>query len=247
MTKSELYLATMLGEYSGSIPPPNTKVEIYLYNLLMSGGTSGGASNPPIVKLTLNPSKELYDIASDSISTIKITTNVTKRTNDIKYIRYYVDDVLINETTENIASGGSFSYEYTPASPITKTTTVKVVVFDGSTDITQSKTITFTGLSYYGTVNESVSIPTESDVLTLQNSILKGSCALTYDRIQVEYGKVLYAYPKTLGKVTKIVDSLNFDYTNSYNSGTLSVNGIDYYYYILIDAMGTDNGYQKFS
>ena len=239
----------MQNEYSGRIPLPNTRVEIYLYEMLMNGGAGGGGgtSNPPVVKLTLNPSKELYDISSDSIPSIKITTTVTKRTNDIQYIRYYVDDVLVNESTENVTSGGSFTYEYTPASPITQTTTIKVVVFDGSVDTTQSKTITFTGLSYYGTVDESVSIPTESDILGLQNSILKGSCALTYDRIQVEYGKVLYAYPVTLGKVTKIVDSLNFDYTNSYNSGTLSVNGIDYYYYILIDAMGTDNGYQKFS
>ena len=45
-TKEELYLAAILGEYSGELPLPNTKVECYLYKLATDGvpGGSGGGS-----------------------------------------------------------------------------------------------------------------------------------------------------------------------------------------------------------
>lgn len=45
-TKEELYLAAILGEYSGELPMPNTKVECYLYKLATDGvpGGSGGGT-----------------------------------------------------------------------------------------------------------------------------------------------------------------------------------------------------------
>ena len=45
-TKEELYLAAILGEYSGELPLPNTKVECYLYKLASEGvpGGSGGGT-----------------------------------------------------------------------------------------------------------------------------------------------------------------------------------------------------------
>lgn len=45
-TKEELYLAAILGEYSGELPMPNTKVECYLYKLASEGvpGGSGGGT-----------------------------------------------------------------------------------------------------------------------------------------------------------------------------------------------------------
>ena len=45
-TKEELYLAAILGEYSGELPLPNTKVECYLYKLATDGvpGGSGGGT-----------------------------------------------------------------------------------------------------------------------------------------------------------------------------------------------------------
>jgi hypothetical protein len=46
-TKEELYLAAILGEYSGELPMPNTKAECYLYKLATDGvpGGSGGGQH----------------------------------------------------------------------------------------------------------------------------------------------------------------------------------------------------------
>jgi hypothetical protein len=43
-TKEELYLAAILGEYSGELPMPNTKVECYLYKLATDGVPGGNGS-----------------------------------------------------------------------------------------------------------------------------------------------------------------------------------------------------------
>ena len=43
-TKEELYLAAILGEYSGELPLPNTKVECYLYKLAKDGVPGGSGS-----------------------------------------------------------------------------------------------------------------------------------------------------------------------------------------------------------
>lgn len=43
-TKEELYLAAILGEYSGELPLPNTKVECYLYKLATDGVPGGSGS-----------------------------------------------------------------------------------------------------------------------------------------------------------------------------------------------------------
>ena len=43
-TKEELYLAAILGEYSGELPMPNTKVECYLYKLAKDGVPGGSGS-----------------------------------------------------------------------------------------------------------------------------------------------------------------------------------------------------------
>lgn len=288
MTKSEIYLASMLGEYSGTLPPPNTKIEIYLHQLATSGGagpgsagggvlqnslTSGdakvggidaGTTYPAgtsmekmwadlldaqgglVVTIGLTPSKDMYSANIESISTIDISAIVLNSTATVDRVQFYANSTLIHEISSDLGSGGKFTYTYTPPTPIVTTTTFRVVVSSGNIIESSEKTVKFLGQSYYGTVDDSVVTPTELDILGLQNTVLKDTNGLIYDGISVEYGKVLYAYPTVLGKIDRIVDALNFDYTNSYTNGEITVNGIPYLYYLLKDSMGTENGYQKF-
>ena len=50
-TKEELYLAAILGEYSGELPLPNTKVECYLYKLAKDGVPGGSGCRRPAPSL----------------------------------------------------------------------------------------------------------------------------------------------------------------------------------------------------
>lgn len=238
---SELISSTNIGSVTaGKVYPAGTKLETIIRDILT---TYTKAS----VKITLDPATEIYDAVTDSLSTIDITSVVTKGTNNIESVTFYVDGIEVDEITTGVQDGGTFDYNHTFVAPTNKTFTVKVSVYDGQQTSTETKTVTFIGKSYYGCVAEDVTTPTEADVKALQFNTLKNSKKLVYSEIQVDYGKVLYAYPASLGKLTKILDADGRDYTGSYTMSELTVDGIDYYAYLLIDAMGTDNGYQSFT
>lgn len=238
---SELISSTNIGSVTaGKVYPAGTKLETIIRDILT---TYTKAS----VKITLDPATEIYDEVTDSLSTIDITSVVTKGTNNIESVTFYVDGIEVDEITTGVQDGGAFNYNHAFAAPTNKTFTVKVSVYDGQQTSTETKTVTFIGKSYYGCVAEDVTTPTEADVKALQFNTLKNSKKLVYSEIQVDYGKVLYAYPASLGKLTKILDADSRDYTGSYTMSELTVDGIDYYAYLLIDAMGTDNGYQSFT
>ena len=239
--EEDLTATTSIGSVtSGKTYPKGTSLEQIIRDILTTYQKAGLA-------VTLDPVKELYDVVTETLSSIKVTASATKGTNDIVSITFFVDGVEQKEITSGVAEGGSFNYQHNFTTPQKSTFTIKVTVTDGKQATTVTKTITFIGKSYFGTVGEDVEIPTEFEIKNLQNNVLKNTRKLTYSGIQVDYGKVLYAYPKSLGALTKITDADGRDYTASYTSGEVTVDGIEYLYYILIDAMGTDDGYQLFT
>ena len=238
--EEDLVATTAIGSVtSGKTYTKGTPLEDIIRDILTTYQKAGLA-------VTLNPSKELYDIVTETLSSINVTASATKGTGEITSITFFIDGVEQKEITSGVANGGSFNYTHNFTTPQNTTFTVKVTVTDGKQATTVTKDIVFIGKSYYGTVAEDVTTPTEFDVKNLDYNTLKNSKKLVYSGIQVEYGKVLYAYPKSLGALTKIVDADNRDYTNSYTVSEVEVDGIPYYAYLLTDAMGTDDGYQSF-
>lgn len=238
---SELVSSTNIGSVTaGKVYPAGTKLETIIRDIL----TTYTKAN---IKIILDPATEIYDAVTDTLSSIDISSVVTKGTNNIESVTFYVDGIEVDELTTGVQDGGTFNYAHTFVTPTNKTFTVKVSAFDGKQTATETKTVTFIGKSYYGCVAEDITAPTETDIKGLQFNTLKNSKKLIYSEIQVDYGKVLYAYPASLGKLTKILDADGRDYTSSYTMSEVVVDGIDYYAYLLIDAMGTDNGYQSFT
>ena len=236
----KLEATTTIGSATGKTYAAGTKLEDIIRDILTTYQKCS-------IAVSLNPTQELYDVVEDTLDKIITTATVTKGTNDIIEVSFFVDGIELKEITSGIADGGTFSYEHIFSTPTNQTFTIKITATDGKQATTVTKTITFIGKSYFGTVGEDVEIPTEFEIKNLQNNVLKNTRKLTYSGIQVDYGKVLYAYPKSLGALTKITDADGRDYTASYASGEVTVDGIEYLYYILIDAMGTDDGYQLFT
>lgn len=54
--------------------------------------------------------------------------------------------------------------------------------------------------------------------------------------VEMDYQKTLYAYPKSYGALESIKDANGFEYLLSYTREEISMNGEDYYVYILTDA-----------
>ena len=202
----------------------------------------------PAMTLGINPTKTIYDKVTETLASITINANVTKKTENIKEIRFYVDNVLVNTDTTH-PNGGLVSYTHTFASPTNTTFNVKIECEDikGATSKVSANTnVYFVGKSYYGVVEDdgtSFAI-TESLIKGLSKTEVKIKKALTYKNINATFGRIIYAYPKDLpsgGALTSIKDQgTGWSVFDSYTSQEITIDGITYLCYYMIDAGGFD-------
>ena len=202
----------------------------------------------PTMTLGINPAKTIYDKVAETLASITINANVTKKTENIKEIRFYVDNVLVNTDTAH-PNGGLVSYTHTFASPTNTTFNVKIECEDikGATSRVSANTnVYFVGKSYYGVVEDdgtSFAI-TESLIKGLSKTEVKIKKALTYKNINATFGRIVYAYPKNLpsgGALTSIKDQgTGWSVFDSYTSQEITIDGITYLCYYMVDAGGFD-------
>ena len=218
---------------SGKTYAKGTSLETIIRDILTTYQKAGLA-------VTLNPSNELYDIVSDTLSSITISASATKGTNAITSVSFYVDGIEMSEKSNGVENGGTFSYTHNFATPKNNTFTVKVEVSDGKQVTSQTKTVTFVPRSYYGTVDKSITAPTTDDIKGLANTVLKNTQRFTWNNIDCQDAKLLYAYPKQFAALTSIVDGMDFPYLDSYTETTVEVDGYEYRCYLLNIEMTCD-------
>lgn len=202
----------------------------------------------PTMTLGINPAKTIYDKVTETLANITINANVTKKTENIKEIRFYVDNVLVNTDTAH-PNGGLVSYTHTFTSPTNTTFNVKIECEDikGATSKVSANTnVYFVGKSYYGVVEDDGTpfAITESLIKGLSKTEVKIKKALTYKNINATFGRIVYAYPKDLpsgGALTSIKDQgTGWSVFDSYTSQEITIDGITYLCYYMIDAGGFD-------
>ena len=202
----------------------------------------------PTMTLGINPAKTIYDKIAETLASITINANVTKKTENIKEVRFYVDNVLVNTDTAH-PNGGLVSYTHTFASPTNTTFNVKIECEDikGATSKVSANTnVYFVGKSYYGVVEDGGTpfAITESLIKGLSKTEVKIKKALTYKNINATFGRIVYAYPKDLpsgGALTSIKDQgTGWSVFDSYTSQEITIDGITYLCYYMIDAGGFD-------
>ena len=202
----------------------------------------------PTMTLGINPAKTIYDKVAETLASITINANVTKKTENIKEVRFYVDNVLVHTDTSH-PNGGLVSYTHTFTSPTNTTFNVKIECEDikGATSkISANTNVYFVGKSYYGVVEDdgtSFAI-TESLIKGLSKTEVKIKKALTYKNINATFGRIVYAYPKNLpsgGALTSIKDQgTGWSVFDSYTSQEIIIDGITYLCYYMVDAGGFD-------
>ena len=202
----------------------------------------------PTMTLGINPAKTIYDKVAETLASITINANVTKKTENIKEIRFYVDNVLVNIDTTH-PNGGLVSYTHTFTSPTNTTFNVKIECEDiksATSKVSANTNVYFVGKSYYGVVEDdgtSFAI-TESLIKGLSKTEVKIKKALTYKNINATFGRIVYAYPKNLpsgGALTSIKDQgTGWSVFDSYTSQEITIDGITYLCYYMIDAGGFD-------
>lgn len=185
----------------------------------------------PTMTLGINPAKTIYDKVTETLASITINANVTKKTENIKEVRFYVDNVLVNTDTTH-PNGGLVSYTHTFTSPTNTTFNVKIECEDikGATSKVSANTnVYFVGKSYYGCLPEGTTID-ETSIKTL-NTVLKKELRYKYSGITTT-GTNLYhiilCQPKEFGIITSVKDALNFEYIQDYTVRDIIIDGIYY-------------------
>ena len=234
-TRNDLTAVTVGGLNSGSSVKDKTTMEV-LESILFP-------YQKPTVSFAISPSTTIYE-SRTTVSSITFTINVTKKSNDIQSIKVYDGSTLLTTITSGVANGGTFTYTY--SCNITSNTTLKVEVSDGTSTVSATKSITFVYKSYYGFVADGTTV-NETVIKALQNNVLKTSKALNYTGINCTDSKIVYAYPQNQGLLSSILDGNGFDYIDSYDCTNITVNGVNYNVYVMIDPTTLDGFTQKFA
>ena len=203
----------------------------------------------PTMTLGINPAKTIYDKVTETLANITINANVTKKTENIKEIRFYVDNVLVNTDTAH-PNGGLVSYTHTFTSPTNTTFNVKIECEDikGATSKVSANTnVYFVGKSYYGCLPEGTTID-ETSIKTL-NTVLKKELKYKYSGITTT-GTNLYhivlCQPKEFGTITSVKDALNFEYIQDYTVRDIIIDGIYYTLMYLTNPVSVTDFLQDF-
>ena len=234
-TRDDLTAVTVGGLNSGSYVKDKTTMEV-LESILFP-------YQKPTVSFAISPSKTTYE-SGTTVSSITFTINTTKKSNDIQSIKVYDGSTLLTTITSGVANGGTFTYTY--SCNITSNTTLKVEVSDGTSTVSATKNITFANKSYYGFVADGTTV-NETVIKALQNNVLKTSKALNYTGINCTDSKIVYAYPQNQGLLNSILDGSGFDYIDSYDCTNITVDGVNYNVYVMIDPTTLDGFTQKFA
>ena len=233
--RTDLTAVTVGGLNSGSSVKNKTTKEV-LESILFP-------YQKPTVSFSISPNTTVYE-SGTTVSSIKFTISVTKKSDIIQSIKVYNGSTLLTTITSGVANGGTFTYTY--SCNITSNTTLKVEVSDGTSTVSATKNITFANKSYYGFVADGTTV-NETVIKALQNNVLKTSKALKYTGINCINSKIVYAYPQNQGLLSSILDGSGFDYIDSYDCTNTTVDGVNYNVYVMIDPTTLDGFMQKFA
>ena len=201
----------------------------------------------PTMTLGINPVKTIYDTVSETLSSIAINANVTKKSENIKEVRFYVNNVLVKTDTTH-PTGGLVSYTHTFSPATNKTFNVKIECEDiKAGKVSANTTITFIGKSYYGYLKEGTTID-ETNIKTL-NTILKKELKYKYSAITTpgtDLYHIVLCQPKELGTITSVKDALNFEYIQDYTIQDITVDGLDYKLMYLTNPVSVTDFLQDF-
>ena len=210
----------------------------------------------------LNSEKVKY--SNDLLSDV---TNVKQALDSILAKLYYVKP-SINSFTAS-ANGGVFELGTTITAPITfnweynkdittqsltdctlADETVRTATYDS--DITTDKTFTLSATDGENTVSKSISYKfvtpyyigvsitntlTETDITALTKKLeTKGSKTVNYTTAQ---SYMVFAYPKSYGAISSVIDQNGFNVTDSFTQSTITVGTVEYYVYISNQCSGS--------
>lgn len=203
----------------------------------------------PVITVTATPNGGTYEKGStQTITNVKVV--VTKKSEKITKIEVLNGtQVIARQNDEAINNGGTFNYNVNVSVPSTnKQLTVKVTDNSGNAITKTTNAFTFVYPYYYGVCDEGTTI--NGDLIkSLTKSVeTKGTKAITYT---TNNQRMIFAYPKSYGVITKILDPNSFDVTSTFTMSQITIIGLDgtgQSYYVYVNSPSTVSNFNmKFS
>lgn len=191
------------------------------------------------ISLITTPSGSTFEIGQ-SVMLNKIVVSVTKTSNPIAKVEFYVNNVLMKLLIDDeCADGGEFEAEINQEiTDSINNSYCRVVVTDTKDMSVSSNTraINFYCPYYYGVVEEAITVDqiTETMIKAMTKKVAaKGAQTCTYN---TQSQRMVFACPVNQGAVVSILDGSGFENINSFSRAIVSITGStgeaqDYYVY----------------
>lgn len=243
--------------------------DIFVTDILTVNATGGIAANTNLNGLTTHEvlKKLLYPYVHATFGDVKGTPNggtyekgnvqtitqvtavVNKKSEPITKVALYNGSTLLEEKTENVANGGTFTFTGLSVKVPTdgNKLTVKATYPDengaAKTITKDTANFTFVYPYYYGVCAEGATID-EALVEGLTKKV-EGKGNKTDWSFTLNNQCIVFAYPKAHGVLTSIIDPNNFEIIGSFTKHEVSITGLDgtaqtYYVYVGGAASATD-------
>lgn len=194
----------------------------------------------PTVSASLihTPSGSVFEMGQ-VVTIERITGTVTKKSEFITKVQFWDGNTVLETITSGV--GGSSSHSHSLDTPIQITSNTKNTRFrfsatdaTGKTYYANTKSFTFYYPYYLGTITEDKIL--NSTTITSLNKKIQGK-ATTTNSFTTNNERMVIAYPKSYGVLSKILDANNFDVTGTFTQNEVLVTGLDgttqsYYVYV---------------
>lgn len=155
-----------------------------------------------------------------TLNVTSITAKVTKKSESITRVEIFDGSTSLGYKTDGATGDIAFGVNVTVATT-GKKFTAKVTDASGNTVSANSGTFTFVDPYYRGVLNDGDTFDSANMTKLIQS---KGNKSVNYTAVNQ---KMVFAYPKSYGKLSKIIDPNQFDVTATWTCEEVEVTAVD--------------------
>ena len=178
--------------------------------------------------VTLTVSPQVIEVGRDT----SVTASWTARRDGRSVLGECAVDWLSPGDAVSLDGLGSRTLTMSPASEGDITVSVKATL--NGLDSTATQKVHAVYPSYHGTVGAGTEITAAA--VTGLTKLLNATRACTRTGISLSDGRIVYAYPASMGALTSVKDGNNFETIGAYSRKDLAISGVPYYVYAMTEA-----------
>lgn len=183
----------------------------------------------PIVTAAMSPANGGVVEVGTTQTVNAVTVNITLGSAAISKIEVFDGSTSLGSLTSGIKAGAN-TVTLANALSVTsnKQLSVTVTDADGKTVTAKTGSYTFVSPYYYGAIAADAEVTAALVKAAMKSVQAKGNKSFNFTCANQ---KMLYAYPKSYGALSKILDANSFDVTRTFTSSEVTVDGVAYYVY----------------